>query len=47
MWLNGSETLTHSNPKEEIEGGREEEREGSSVLIFPPPSFGIVRLLTD
>ena len=29
-----------------IEGGREEEREGSFVSIFPPLSFGIVRLLT-
>ena len=28
------------------ERGCEEEREGSPVPIFPPPSFGIVRLLT-
>ena len=34
-----SETLTHSQPKEEIERDREEEREGSLVLIFPSPSF--------
>ena len=34
-----SETLTHSQPKEEIERDREEEREGSLVLIFPSPKF--------
>ena len=45
-WFNRFATSTHSHPKEEIEGGREEEREGSFVSIFPPPSFGIVRLLT-
>ena len=36
---NRSEISIHSQPKEEIEGGREEEREGSPVLIFPPPKF--------
>ena len=41
-----AETLGHSHPEEEIKGGCEEEREGSSVPIFPPPSSGIVRLLT-
>ena len=34
-----SKTLTHNHPKEEIEGGREEESEDSSVPIFPPPKF--------
>ena len=42
-----SETSTHSHTKEEIEGGREEEREGSLIPIFPPPNFGIVRLLNN
>ena len=41
-----AETLGHSHPEEEIERGREEEREGFPIPIFPPPSFGIVRLLT-
>ena len=44
---NRSETSTHSHPEEEIEGGREEEKEGFSVPIFPPLRFGIVRLLTS
>ncbi|KAK9985605.1 hypothetical protein SO802_030556 [Lithocarpus litseifolius] len=35
-WFNRSETSTHSHREEEIEGGREEEREGSFVPIFPP-----------
>ena len=43
---NRSETLTYSHTEEEIEGGREEEREGSPVPIFPPLRFEIVRLLT-
>ena len=30
------ETLIHSQQEEEIERGCEEEREGSTVLIFPP-----------
>ena len=34
-------TLIHSHNLE-IERGCEEEREGSSVPIFPPPSFKIV-----
>ena len=37
-----AETLGHSHPEEEIERGREEEREGSPVSIFPPLSFEIV-----
>ena len=45
-WFNKFETSTHSHLEEEIERGREEEREGSSVPIFPPPSSEIVRLLT-
>ena len=36
---NKSETSTHSHLKEEIEGSRKEEREGSPVPIFPPPKF--------
>ena len=43
---NKSETLTHSHREEEIERGCEEESEGFPIPIFPPPSFGIVRLLT-
>ena len=39
-----SETSTHSHTEEEIEGGREEEREGSPVPIFPPLRFRIVRM---
>ena len=39
-----SETLTHSHTKEEIEGGREEERGGSPVPIFPPLRFRIVKM---
>ena len=31
----------HNQPKEEIERGRKEEREGSSVLIFLTPKFQI------
>ena len=46
-WFNRSETLSHSHQEEEIERGCEEERKGSPVPIFPPPNFGIVRLLTD
>ena len=42
---NSFETSTHSHPEEEIKGGRNEEREGSPVPIFPPLRFGIVRLL--
>ena len=34
-------TLIHGHNLE-IERGCEEEREGSSVPLFPPPSFGIV-----
>ena len=45
-WFNRFETLTHSQREEEIEKGCEEEREGYPVPIFPPLSFGIVRLLT-
>ena len=47
MWFNRSEISTHSHLEEEIERGHEEEKEGSPIPIFPPPSFGIVRLLTD
>ena len=39
-----SETSTHIYTEEEIEEGREEEREGSPVLIFPPLKFRIVRM---
>ena len=45
-WFNRFKTSTHSHREEEIERGCEEEREGSPVPIFPPPSLGIVRLLT-
>ena len=45
-WFNKSETSTQSQLEEEIEGGHEEEREGSFVPIFPPLNFRIVRLLT-
>ena len=38
------ETSTHSQPKEEIKRGREEERESSPIPIFPTPNFGIVKL---
>ena len=44
MWFNRFETSTHSHREEEIERGREEEREGSPVPIFPPLRFGIVRM---
>ena len=43
---NKSETSTHSHLEKEIERGCEEEREGSPILIFSPPNFGVVRLLT-
>ena len=36
--------MSYSHPEEEIERGCEEEREGSSVPIFPPLRFGIVRM---
>ena len=36
--------MTHSHLEEEIEGGCEEEREGSPIPIFPPLRFGIVRI---
>ena len=36
--------MTHSHTEEEIERGHEEEKEGSPVPIFPPPSFGIMRM---
>ena len=39
-----SETSTHIHTEEEIEEGREEEREGSPVPIFPPLRFRIVRM---
>ena len=38
------ETLTHSQLEEEIERDCEEEREGSPILIFPPPNFRIVKM---
>ena len=47
MWFNKSETSTHNHQEEEIERGREEEREGSPVPIFPPLMFEIMRLLTS
>ena len=43
-WFNKSETSTQSHLEEEIEGGHEEEREGSFVPIFPPLRFRIVRM---
>ena len=43
-WFNKSETSTHSHTEEEIKEGREEEREGSPVPIFPPLRFRIVRM---
>ena len=46
-WFNKSKTSTHSHTENEIEGGREEEKEGSPVPIFPPPSFRIVRIFPD
>ena len=39
-----SETSTYSHTEEEIEEGREEEREGSPVPIFPLLRFRIVRM---
>ena len=45
-WFNRFETLTRSQREKEIERGCEEEKEGSPVTIFLPPSFEIVRLLT-
>ena len=45
--FNRSETSTHSHTEEEIEEGREEEREDSLIPIFPPLRFRIVRLLTS
>ena len=46
-WFNRSEISTHSHTEKEIEGGREEEREDFPIPIFPPPSFGIIRLLNS
>ena len=37
-----SETSTHIQREKEIERGREEEREGSPVPIFPPLPVRIV-----
>ena len=37
--------MTHNQGEEEIKRVCKEEREGSLVPIFPPPSFGIVRIL--
>ena len=42
-----SKSSTHSQQEEEIETGCEEEREGSSVPIFPPLGFRIVRILAS
>ena len=39
--------MTHSHLEEEIEGGCEEEREGSPIPIFPPLKFGIVRIFPN
>ena len=39
-----SDILTHSQEEKKIERGHEEEWEGSPIPIFPPPSFGIVRM---
>ena len=39
------EISTHSKPKDEIERGYEEGREGSSIPIYIPPSFRIVRII--
>lgn len=44
---NRYETLSHSQREEEIEKGREEEREDSIVSIFPPIDFRIVRILAS
>ena len=45
--LKNAKTSTHGQWQEEIEKGCEEERNGSPVLIFPPLSFVIVRILVD
>ena len=44
---NRLETSTHSHTEEEIEGGHEEEREGSPVPIFPPLRFRIAKIFPD